>query len=363
MDGLYESYVQAVVREIQMCRAAGEARGRTLYVGGGTPSVLGLDQIESILMAVRRAFDLLSEAEVTVEANPGTIAPEYLQGLRDLRFNRLSLGVQSFADGFLGTLGRLHSSDEAVEAYYDAREAGFSNINLDLIYGLPGQGLQHWEGDLLQAVALKPEHLSLYALALVGDAPLALRIARGEVPPLDEDLAADMYVLAEEILAGAGYEHYELSNWARDGGKGVLTELPVFASQHNLSYWENGAYLGFGAGAHRHYGGRRCSNVPDPEEYVRRLEAGKSPLAEWEDISPSLERAETMILGLRLLRGIEEVGFRRRFGESFWELYGREIEGPLSLGLLEMAEGWLRLTPKGRLLGNEVFQRFLPRPA
>ena len=226
MESLYDRYIQAVVREIERCWAASKVKGRTLYVGGGTPSVLALEQLEPMVGAIRQAFDLKGEAEITLEANPGTTAPEYLKGLRELGFNRLSLGVQSFADAFLGTLGRLHSATEAREAHYLAREAHFSNINLDLIYGLPGQGLGQWEEDLLQAMDLGPEHLSLYALTLAEDAPLAMRIARGELPPLDGDLAADMYVLAEQVLAGAGFKHYELSNWARDGGdEGQPAEL------------------------------------------------------------------------------------------------------------------------------------------
>jgi oxygen-independent coproporphyrinogen-3 oxidase len=314
---------------------------------------------------LRRSFSLAPNAEMTIEANPGSADSARLDGLCRLGFNRLSLGVQSFQDDELRLLGRVHSAGEAREAYRAARRAGFENVNLDLIYGLPGQALAAWQRTLTEAIALRPQHLSLYALTLEEGTPLAADVEGGRLPAPDPDLAADMYLWAGEALAAAGYEHYEISNWA----------LPGYRCRHNLVYWRNQPYLGLGAGAHSCLGGFRFAAVRDPRAYIREVMA-TDPTPSDDGLAVALTRlrhlesvvqvtdasamAETAILGLRLVEGLSLAAFRRRFGVGLLSIYGPAVAELTALGLLERANGRLRLTSKGRLLGNEAFVRFLP---
>jgi len=349
---LYAPYVEALAAEV---RAVGSqwqpAELETVYIGGGTPTVVPGALLRDLLEIASRAFSLPTGAEVTVEANPGTVSPGELALLRQAGVNRLSFGVQSFQAPLLRLLGRIHSAQEAVEAVRMARDAGFDNLNLDLIYGLPGQALAQWQADLDAALALAPEHLSLYALSLEPGTPLATRVSCRELPAPEADLAADMYELARRRLARAGYEHYELSNWARERGR---------RARHNLAYWLNMPYAGCGAAAHSWLGGQRRANVGTPQEYIGRIRGGRHPVAEEECVSPELERAETMILGLRLLEGVSRPGFEARFGVDPAQLYAQAIAEGESLGLLEVKDRQIRLSERGLLLGNEVFWRFLP---
>ncbi len=357
LEHLFRPYVEAVVREISwLARFPEPEEGESLYLGGGTPSLLPVELIGRILERIKEEFGLLPGAEVTLEANPGTVNRLYLEALLEKGVNRLSLGAQSFHQDELALLGRIHGPREIEQAFREAREAGFRNINLDLIYGLPGQSLVRWRASLEKALELGPEHLSLYALSLDESTPLAQRIASGELPPPDEDLAAEMYCLAEEMLEEAGYEHYEISNWAKPG----------FASRHNTRYWLNLPYLGFGAGACSFRWGMRWCNIPNPEEYIRSLSSPEftgfpSPAArEVEQITPRIEMAETVILGLRLVKeGLSFERFRRRFGRDLREVYGPQIREMVEAGLLEEDRERIRLSPRGRLLGNEVFQQFV----
>jgi oxygen-independent coproporphyrinogen-3 oxidase len=339
----------------------------TVFFGGGTPSLLPLPEVDRIVTALRQHFRLAADAEFSCEANPGTIDRPYLQGLRSLGVNRLSLGVQSFHDDELATLGRIHTAEEAREAYHTARQAGFDNVNLDLIYGLPRQTMTAWHHTVREAIALRPDHLSLYALSVEEGTPLAEAVAHGRLPPPDADLAADMYLWAEDALAAAGYQHYEISNWA----------LPGRQCRHNLAYWLNESYLGLGAGAHSCFGGFRFANVKDPRRYIPLVEesakgdgrlaeglapflAGLGHIASAEQMTAARAMAETVVLGLRLVEGLPLEGFRRRFGQELMSVYGPQVEELEGLGLLERIDGCLRLTTRGRLLGNEAFLRFLP---
>jgi oxygen-independent coproporphyrinogen-3 oxidase len=262
----------------------------------------------------------------------------------------LSLGVQSWDDAFLTLLGRVHSAAQARQSIADARAAGFDNLSLDLMYGLPGQTLAGWQEDLRLALDLVPEHLSLYALTVEEHTPLAEWIACGAIPAPDDDLAADMYEWAEDALARAGYVHYEISNWARPGR----------ACRHNLVYWRNEPYIGLGAGAHSWWAGQRWANEPLPDHYVRALKRGELPVAEREDIGTELEMAETMMMGLRLLQeGVSLDRFQRRFGASLERVYAEPVAELVDRGLIELTPRRIRLTPPGRLLGNQVFARFL----
>jgi oxygen-independent coproporphyrinogen-3 oxidase len=372
LEGLMAPYADALIAEMALWQEpTRNASLTTVFFGGGTPSFLPLTETERIFAALRRSFRLAPGAEITVEANPGSADSTRLAGLRRLGFNRLSLGVQSFQNDELsasGGLGRIHSAAEARQAYRAARRAGFENVNLDLIYGLPDQRLKAWQRTLAEAITLRPEHLSLYALTLEEGTPMAADIASGRLPAPDPDLAADMYLWAGETLATAGYQQYEISNWA----------LPGHRCRHNLVYWHNQPYLGLGAGAHSCLGGFRFATVRDPRQYICQVTASSaSPpagglpafLAGLRHLKAAIEvtdarvMAETAILGLRLVEGLSLAAFRRRFGIDLLSVYGPAVAELTALGLLERADGCLRLTQKGRLLGNEAFVRFLPDEA
>ncbi len=378
---LLPGYVRALIHETQAVgKAGGKSRAGSVYFGGGTPSLVDPGGMEKVMEEIRQGFDLEPEAEISIEANPGTVDYERLARYRAAGINRLSLGVQSADDGELRMLGRIHTFAEAVQAQADARRAGFSNLNLDLIYGLPGQKLLTWERTLERVGELAPEHLSLYALTLERGTKLARAVRRGALPAPEEDAAADMYELAEEKLAAAGYRHYEISNWARDGQSGAVPGrkgsevvgwegFPKYACQHNLRYWLNLPYLGLGAGAHGCAAGRRYANVCSVEKYVERMRTGGkrrfplSPAATRSRIrTRDEEMRETMWLGLRLTEaGVDRDGYRLSFGEDYYERFPKEIDSSIHDGLLEWTAGEkaVRLTTRGRLLGNRVFRLFV----
>ncbi|MCD6567745.1 MAG: radical SAM family heme chaperone HemW [Dehalococcoidia bacterium] len=343
------AYVSALQEELALS-AAGQ-RVSSLYFGGGTPSLLSPQQVGDILSTIRSLFKIDEAAETTLEANPGTVDRPYLAAISASGVNRLSLGVQSLHDDELKLLGRIHTSVEAKNAMRCARRAGFSNLNLDLIYGLPGQTLSSWQNTLNEAIELGAEHLSLYALKLEGDEPLYEAIERGEVPPPDPDLSADQYELAEELLAAHSYQHYEISNWAREGRE----------CRHNLVYWHNMPYLGIGVAAHSYLDGHRFANTRDLDRYLKALSHDVPLIREMsEEIGPKMKLAETVILGLRLNSGVRLDDIRARFSVDLRDRYHQEIDELTCLGLLENDAGGIRLTSRGRLLANEAFWRFLP---
>jgi len=360
MEYLHERYVQALCRELyRFVQQHAPLIVDTIYIGGGTPTTLPSSLLIQILAVCQQAFALVKDAEITVEANPGTVHEESLLALRAAGVNRLSLGAQSFRAKELRLLGRIHNVDQTGEAVRLARGVDIRNINLDLIYGLPSQTTADWQSTLDQALELTPEHLSLYALSVEEDTPLAKRIAAGELPPPDADLAAEMYTMAEEQLPRAGYLHYELSNWAagRMPRKGIVE---VLLCRHNLKYWEAEPYLGFGASAHSYFGSCRYSNVAHPEQYVSRIGEGLSPVVEKMAINPSESMAETMILGLRLTEGVHFNNFAQRHGRDLRAEYAAELAELEQLGLLARDNLSVRLTSRGRLLANQVFVHFWP---
>jgi oxygen-independent coproporphyrinogen-3 oxidase len=304
-----------------------------------------------------------------LEANPGTVDMEKLCALREIGLQRLSLGVQSAHPAELTRLGRVHTWEEAVAAVEAARNAGFGNLSLDLIYGLPGQTLACWEGTLDAVLALSPDHLSLYALKLESGTPLAERVASGELAAPDADLAADMYELASERLHAAGFWHYEVSNWARGSAPpseiwalppdGWTERIGPWISRHNLVYWRNRPWLGVGAGAHSWLDGRRWHTPLDPRSYVTAVAEERVE----EDvlvIPEALARGETMMMGLRLAEGVTDARFQARFGVGLAEAYDDVLVRFRRLGLLAWDGQRVRLTAAGRLLGNQVFAAFLP---
>lgn len=359
-EALILPYVAALRTEMRLWGKA--VRGRTVetvFFGGGTPSLLRLPELEGLFETLADVFAVRSGAEVTLEANPGTVSRGYLQALRKLGVNRLSLGAQSFDDSDLRWLGRSHSAADVRRNVRAARAAGFENLNLDLIFGLPGQTIGSWERSLQEALALGPEHLSVYALTVEDGTPLARDVARGRTAPPDPDLQADLYLRAAELLDRAGYQQYEISNWA----------IPGFDCRHNVRYWENGEWLGLGAGAHSHLNGARFSVERLPARYIEKVSAAAAAGAErleqmgqvvWvERPDRTAAMADTVILGLRLVDGVDLMAFERRFGVDVRRRFADAIESGVRDGLLEVTADRLRLTPGSRLVANEALVRFL----
>jgi oxygen-independent coproporphyrinogen-3 oxidase len=360
------AYVEAAIKEIHWLGSSTgktDEPAQTVYFGGGTPSLLSVAQVKAILAAVESSFGLADNAEVTLEANPGTLTLDYLRELRVSGVNRLSLGVQSFFDAELAQLGRIHTREEALECILRARVAGFKNLSLDLIFGLPGQSLAAWQQNLQKIVAIHPEHLSLYNLIVEEGTPLAQKIAKGEIPAPDEDLAADMYELTMDFLTSAGYEQYEISSWATS---------PEFESRHNKAYWQMTPYLGVGAAAAGFAKNVRTLNTPSILEYIRRISGQQSALPfpfsaandEHNTVTTFTQMQETLMLGLRLTReGVSQAEFQSRFGQEMTQVFPQEIARLLPKGLVEwvnFADGQhLRLTRRGRMLGNQAFMEFV----
>ena len=376
------AYVKALINEIEFVGLRAEKKNiHTVFFGGGTPSLLSAPQFDSILQALRSAFTFTADAEISIEANPGTISPEKLNAIRKSGINRISFGVQSANTEELRMLERIHDFFTVIEAVSTARKAGFDNLNLDLIYGLPEQTLSTWQTTLQRIVDLNPEHISAYALTLEHGTPFGRWSSKGLLPLPDPDLAAEMYEYAEEFLASNGYVHYEISNWAKDVNQlSAFSHQPSHACRHNLQYWRSFPYLAFGAGAHGYANGYRYSNVLRIKTYIDRLTDFQSPITNYQfPLSPATvnqhkqtlkdDMSEYMLNNLRLTNaGVTETDFRLRFGRALLDVYPKEIEELVNNGLLEYAktseflensEVCLRLTKRGRLLGNQVFMRFV----
>ena len=355
--GMYDSdaaarYVQALTKEISHWNEVTPEKIDTIYFGGGTPSLLCVDQLESILNAVRNRFTVNEEAEITLEINPGDGGVTRdsraisMQAWRQLGINRASFGAQTFVDRELKMLGRTHDSADIGHTFALLREAGFANINFDLIAGLPHQTLAGWKRNLGRALQLGPEHLSLYLLDVHEGTPLHDQIERGLRPKPDEDLAAEMYALMIREVCAAGYEHYEISNFSRPG----------FASRHNTKYWAREPYYGFGNSAHSHDGAhRRWANQRDAINYVEVLETGHSPIVERTELTQEDARSEAIFLGLRLMSGIDFANYHAQFGDDLREQYNGELDRLKDAGLIEIDSEVLKLTSRGALLSNEVF--------
>jgi oxygen-independent coproporphyrinogen-3 oxidase len=388
IEKLLPAYVEALNREIACWgNLLEKPQLVTVFFGGGTPSYAPAGDLASLMAVAGAAFRLRDGAEITLEANPGDVTAEKAAAWLDAGFNRVSMGVQSFDDGLLELLGRRHTAGEAVGAFTTLRSAGFQNCSIDLMFGLPYQSLRQWSDSLDGALALEPEHISLYGLQLEHGTPLEAAVRTGRTQRPDDDLAADMYQLAEERLAAAGYRHYEISNWARPG----------LESRHNLLYWQCRPYLGVGPGAHSSLLGHRFADMRSPRGYVRAMgvmapessfpgldltEVGRpdkpapadvaasapppirqmvdsGPVAFVEETTPQLALAETMMMGLRLDTGVSDSEVRQQFGAGLRDLFGEVIDSLKAANLLREDEVGIRLSERGRLLGNEVFQRFV----
>lgn len=363
LHDLFAAYVEALIEDIRRAaEAMGHPAAHTLFLGGGTPTVLPPALLTEVIEAVRTSFQLPEQAEITVEANPGTIDQSRFVALREAGVNRLSLGVQSFDDAELRFLGRIHTSEEAQRAFHAARAAGFANINIDLIFGLPGQRAESWEATLDRLVTLQPEHVSMYALTIEDGTPFARWLSEGRISAPDDDEAATMYEVGRQRLEAAGYIQYEISNWARhDSATLADHDTPRFACRHNLIYWRYQDYVGFGPGAYSTVFPRRWWTLRDPEEYIHRVRMKASTVEGEEQIDQRLGMGEMMMLGLRLTReGVPFDRFERRWGCAIDDAFGDIIADLVQLGLLERQPDRVRLTDRGVLVGNQVFMQFLP---
>ena len=339
-----ERYVDALCKEIDQFDLS--ATIDTIYFGGGTPSLLEPKQVERVLDAVRRSFGVDKGAEITMEMNPATVTPKSLNEYKKLGVNRASFGVQTFNDRALKLLARGHDANDARQTYAMLRDAGFENISFDLIAGLPGQTLNDWKRNLDEAIKLSPEHLSLYLLEIHEGTPLAVQVRSGRRPMPDEDLAAEMYERMCDKLAGAGYDQYEISNFALRG----------FESRHNTKYWRLEPVYGFGVSAHSFDGIQRYANERDTARYVEQIQNQRSAEVFREAVDAE---SEFIFLGLRLNRGVSRQEFHDKFDADLADKYASRLTELCEAALVEITPQTVRLTPKGRLFSNEVFQQFI----
>ncbi len=354
-DALIPRYVAALEREVASQGAqTGGRTASTIFFGGGTPSLLAAEEIGRLISACRDAFEVESAAEVTLESNPNSVDEGYFTALLEAGVNRLSIGVQTLQRRGLRQLGRQHEAEDALNAFLAARVAGFTNISMDLIFGWPGHSPEAWRQDLETILGWPeggPDHLSLYSLIVEPGTPLADGVSRGIVTVPDDDAAADLYELAIDVLARAGWTHYEIANWARQ---------PALASAHNTIYWRNGEYAGLGAGAHGRIGGVRKMNHLLPMTYIKAVESGSQAESNRESLETATAMGETMMLGLRLLEeGVDDEAFLARHGRSLTETFGETIDELTAIGMLERRPGNVRLTYRGMMLANDVCARFL----
>jgi oxygen-independent coproporphyrinogen III oxidase len=352
--GLFDSqlkarYVEALLSEIRTSQSETSPRADTIYFGGGTPSLLDPVDVARIIHVCETAFDVVVDREVTMEANPETVTPERLASYRAAGVNRISFGVQSFRDDELARLSRLHNAARGRQAVHEARGAGFDNISVDLMMWLPGQRLDQWLESVEAAVELAPEHLSLYLLELYPNAPLREEMARREWSQAPEEDAAAMYLGTMGRLESAGYEQYEISNVSVAGRH----------SRHNMKYWTDGEWIGFGCGAHSTRAGVRWKNVSDIAEYVGRIDRGEPTAVDRHQLTNEQQLGDALFMGLRLAEGIDLAPIGSRYGMNVWERYGPELEIFVERGWLRLEGSRLWLTREAMLVANEVMRIFV----
>lgn len=346
MESVFDDYVRMLCREID--ETYSDYRGmevKSIFVGGGTPSVLPPALLGRISDKIFSRFDVDSKAEITIETNPGTLDAKKLGEMKSMYFNRLSMGLQAWQDRLLKKLGRIHTADEFETNFLQARDAGFKNINVDLMFALPAQSLDDWQETLEKVMKLRPEHISAYSLIIEEGTPFFDMFDRGELKEIDEVTDRKMYYLAKEMLSDKGYKQYEISNFAKEG----------FECYHNKVYWRTEEYQGFGLGAHSYADGVRFHNTYDMKEYLR----GEGFRLDKEFLSLQEKQEEFMFMGLRMNEGVSEAEFLRRFGESMDSVYGDEIKELISEELLVKKDGRLSLTDRGVDISNSVFEKFI----
>lgn len=358
VSGIYDpekadEYVSALKKELLTIPIG--TSFSTLFIGGGTPTALSADALRDLMAHIFNHISFADDYEATIEANPGTLDKEKLTVIREAGMNRISIGIQSFDDDELMLLGRLHSSLAAEQAVHLARDAGFENIGIDLIYGIPGQDIEIWKRTLESAIKLKPKHISAYELTVEKGTVLYAKYQEGILKSLDDDLIAEMYNHTIDYLASEGYGHYEISNFA----------VPGYSCRHNLNYWDRGEYYGVGVGAHSFVKEARFCNTGNLEDYLKAVSGKNSPLKETEHITEEKALSEAVFLGLRKTAGINIESFFKRYGLNILSHYQDEIADMQEKGLIEITnsecsyETRLRLTRSGLLLSNEVFVKFI----
>ncbi len=346
---LQAPFVSALIKEI-LSGEPFDVPPDTLYIGGGTPSVLNPVLIEAIIDAVSERFSLPTGAEITLEANPGTISLDTLAAYRRAGINRLNIGVQSFNDEALSFLGRCHSGREARQALNWARSAGFENVGIDLINGLPGQSVEEWRETLAEGLSFQPEHFSCYTLTYEPGTPLTRMLESGDIDAADEELVADLFRETVDILVRAGYEHYEISNFAR---------IPELKSRHNRKYWNHTPYIGFGPAAHSFSGNERRWNIRNVSAYIERMEAGQSPADDMETLTRDQLMMETIYLGLRTKDGIDLSRFEAQFGGAFREVFPFLLQSLLEEELLFLTDTRCALTERGMCFHDHITRQFV----
>ncbi len=350
-EKLYSPYLHALIKEITM-RArtlSSNFSVDTIYIGGGTPGAMSTLFIEQLLGALRENFSLREDIEITIEINPENRSEEKFAHYAQWGINRLSVGFQSLNNNILATLGRIHTSEEALKTFETARKAGFLNISIDMIMGLPGHTVDPFLQEVEKVVALKPEHISLYLIELDKETPLVRYLREGKVNVPDEIIMVQLYEEAADLLTRRDYLHYEISNFS----------LPSKESRHNMKYWTDQPYLGFGSSAHSYLQGDRFSNTCDINEYINRIAEEGSALEQVESFQREKRAAEAIFLGLRLMRGVDQTTIMNRYGINIFEQFDSKIAHLIEIGLLEREGQNLRLTKKGKILSNEVFSQFV----
>jgi oxygen-independent coproporphyrinogen III oxidase len=347
-------YIEALLAELHMCRHR-VTRADSIYLGGGTPSILTPLQILQILDRIHACFSITADAEITLEVNPGTVSRTDLVAYRRAGINRLNIGLQSIDDRTLTFLGRIHTAKQAVDTYHWARAAGFENIGLDLIYGVPGQTRGRWEAEMAGVVGLAPDHLSCYTLTVEPGTPMARRVQTGQIQPLDEQTAGELFSATAACLNRHGYRQYEISNFFRH----VVKDAADRRSRHNRKYWTGAPYLGFGPAAHSFLDITRWWNHRSLKDYLANLTAGKSPVAETETLTREQQMIEFVYLGLRQTDGIDAADFASRFTAEFSGHFEPELHRLVSDGLVEVSSGHIRLTRRGMRFLEHVVDRLL----
>jgi len=323
----------------------------TIFIGGGTPTFLHEGDIEQILLECSRLFHMSEQVEISLEANPGTLSHQKLEVYKKAGVNRLSLGLQAVQPWHLSRLGRIHSFDDFLVSYRLAQEKGFNNINIDLMFGLPDQTLEEWTETLDRVAELEPAHLSCYGLIIEEGTPFYEEYQDGKLRLPQEDDEREMYWKAVEFLTKQGFEHYEISNFARSG----------YQCRHNMKYWENGEYIGFGCGAHSYFHGERTSNETDLGAYITKIGEKGNAVATQQKIDRMDEMFETIMLGLRLTKGLDLEAFQRRFHISFLEYFREELEKLQRMNLIQRKDRYISLTPLGMDVQNQVLVSFLKK--
>ena len=341
-------YVDALIQELKSYSPKKYSIA-SVFFGGGTPTILPSSQLKHILKTAQEVFNFQTDCEITIEANPATIKLQSLQEIRDAGYNRISIGAQSFDQKELQLLERVHSEKEIHTTIDKARSSNFKNLSMDLIFALPGQTIEKWHSNLNQAIEKKPEHLSTYNLTIEPATAFFQLHKKGKLNLPNENIQLGMYETTIQILKDAGYQHYEISNFSK----------PRMESQHNINYWNNGEYIGIGAGASSYLYGERFKNTKLPSNYIREIKVNKSAIETRETLEPMHAMGETLMLGLRLLKGISIDDFEKRFQISFHKVYGKTLDQLFNQELITLNKNHIALSKKGLFLADSVILQFM----